>query len=89
MADTAPTSPRPDPSIFSANLFDVSPGDVILRVSSASASVQLGPVSMFGPVRMSIDITEQLETLRDIGAEIVAQATAAIEQRARIQAVTS
>lgn len=87
MSDTAPDSTRPDPpSIYSAQLFDVTPDCVRVEASVSMAYVRLGPLSVHGPVRLSSDVVEQLVTLRDIGAAIVAQTTAAIEQRAHVEA---
>lgn len=84
MTDNGPDSTRPDPpSIYSAQLFDITADSVRVATTAASAWVQLGPVSVHGPVRLDVNVDAQLEALRDVGAAIVAQATAAIEHRAR------
>jgi len=84
VTDNGPVHTRPDPpSIYSAQLYDVTADCVRVETGAATAWVRLGPVSLHGPVRLSADVTEQLVALRDVGAAIVAQATDAIEQRAR------
>ena len=87
MADTAPASTRPN--VNNIGVHDVHPDHVTVRLGDRTAWVAIGPLSIWGATNLHSSIDEQLTALRDIGWEIVAQATAAIEQRARIQAVTS